>query len=84
MLRQVISILWPSFIAAGVGVGVIFTLVDPMELIVLGEHVHASRTTIYSIGFFVLWGIAAIASALSCFLMSNRHPGNKNLGGEDD
>lgn len=68
MVKKVMWILWPSFIAAGIGVGIIFTLVDPMELMVLGGRVHASRTTIYSLGFFVLWAIAAMASAMSCFL----------------
>lgn len=84
MLRNVISILWPSFIAAGIGIGVIFTLVDPMELVVLGEHVHASRTTIYSVSFLLLWAIAAIAAGGACFLLTNRHPGDKSLGGEGD
>ncbi len=68
MLKQIMWILWPSFIAAGIGVGIMFTLIDPMELVVMGDRVHASRTTIYSLGFFVLWAIAAMASAMSCFL----------------
>ncbi|MBL8510742.1 MAG: hypothetical protein JNM52_03760, partial [Betaproteobacteria bacterium] len=66
-------ILWPSFLAAGIGVGLVFTLIDPMELVVLGEPIHASRTAIYSLGFFVLWAIAALASAMSCFLAIS-HP----------
>lgn len=68
MLKKLMWILWPSFIAAGIGVGIMFTLIDPMELVVLGDRVQASRTTIYSLGFFVLWAIAAMASAMSCFL----------------
>ena len=68
MLKRLMWILWPSFIAAGIGVGIIFTLIDPMELVVLGDHVNASRTTIYSMGFFVLWAITTLASAMSCFL----------------
>ncbi len=68
MLKRLMWILWPSFIAAGIGVGIIFTLVDPIELVVLGDHLHVSPTTIYSIGFFVLWAIAAMASAMSCLL----------------
>jgi hypothetical protein len=67
MLKKMMWILWPSFIAAGIGVGIIFTLIDPMELVVLGDRVHASRTTVYSLGFFVLWAITALASAMSCF-----------------
>ena len=68
MLKQIMWILWPSFIAAGIGVGMVFTLIDPMELQVLGTSGQISSTMIYSLGFFVLWAIAAMASAMSCFL----------------
>ena len=81
MLRQTLTILWPSFVAAGIGIGIIFTLIDPMELVILGKHTHASRTTIYSLGFFILWAIAAFASALTSFLQAGAMPGNKELGG---
>ena len=71
MLKRLMWILWPSFIAAGIGVGIIFTLIDPMELVVQGNHVQASRTAIYSLGFFVLWAITALSSAMSCLLAAN-------------
>lgn len=69
MLKKLIWILWPSFIAAGIGVGIIFTLIDPTELVILGDRVHLSRIAGYSLGFFVLWAVAALASAVSCFLV---------------
>ncbi len=84
MLRMTMSILWPSFVAAGIGLGIVFTLVDPMELIVLGERVRASRSAIYSLGFFILWAIAAMSAAMSAFLLTGKHPGDKSLGGEGD
>lgn len=82
MLRLTLSILWPSFLAAGIGIGIIFTLVDPMELVVLGEHVRASRTAIYSLGFFILWAITALAAAMSSLLLTDRQLGNKAHGGK--
>lgn len=66
-------VLWPSFIAAGLGVGMIFTLVDPTELVILGQLLHASRTAVYTLGFFILWAICTVASALSCFLQATSH-----------
>ena len=66
-------VLWPSFIAAGLGVGIIFTLVDPTELVILGQLLHASRTAVYTLGFFILWAICTVASALSCFLQATSH-----------
>lgn len=73
-MRLTLAILWPSFIAAGIGIGVIFTLVDPLELVVLGEHMRASRSAIYSLGFFVLWAITAVAAAMSAFLLTGKQP----------
>ena len=68
MAKYMMWVLWPSFLAAGMGVGLVFTLVDPTELVVLGQPLHASRTAVYTLGFFILWAICAVASALSCFL----------------
>lgn len=66
-------VLWPSFIAAGLRVGIIFTLADPTELVILGQLLHASRTAVYTLGFFILWAICTVASALSCFLQATSH-----------
>lgn len=69
--KNLMWVLWPSFIAAGMGVGIIFTLIDPAELIILGHPLHLSRTAIYTLGFFILWAICSVASALSCFLLQS-------------
>jgi len=78
MLRLTLSILWPAFITAGVGIGIIFTLIDPLELVVLGERLRASRTAVYSLGFLMLWAITSLASAMSCFLLTTRVPSATN------
>jgi hypothetical protein len=70
MAKYIMWVLWPSFIAAGMGVGIIFTLVDPTELIILGHPLHLSRTGVYTLGFFILWAICAAASAISSFLQA--------------
>ncbi len=59
-MRQVVNILWPSFLAAGVAEVVLFTFVDPADF-------EASRMAVYSIGFFALWLVGAGSSALTCF-----------------
>ena len=82
MTRYLMWVLWPAFIAAALGIGITFTLVDPTELVILGHPVHASRTAIYSLGFFVLWAICAVASALSCYLQSTSHT-NRDVPDED-
>ena len=59
-MKQAINILWPSFLAAGVAEVVLFTFVDPADF-------EASRIAVYSLGFFGLWLLGALSSALTCF-----------------
>ena len=70
MTKYLMWVLWPSFIAAGLGVGIIFTLVDPTELVIFGYPPHVSRVAVYTLGFFILWAICAASSALSSYLQA--------------
>jgi len=65
--KRLIWILWPSFIVAGAAEALFFTIFDPSDLHFFGEPLEASRTAIYSVGFFLFWGFAAASSALTCF-----------------
>ena len=68
MGKQLIWILWPSFIVGGVAETVFFTLINPQELYLFGQPVNWSPIAVYSMGFFMFWGVAAASSALTCFL----------------
>ena len=68
MKRQLMWILWPAFLVAGIADGLIFSLFDPQDMHVFGEPVDLGRTAIYSIGFFLFWAFAAASSALTCLL----------------
>ncbi|MCC7548831.1 MAG: hypothetical protein IT532_13780 [Burkholderiales bacterium] len=65
--RKLIQILWPAFVIAGAAEAVFFTVFDPRDLRLYGEPLEASRTAIYSVGFFALWLVAAASSALTIF-----------------
>lgn len=68
MKRQLMWILWPAFLVAGIADGVMFTLFDPHDMHIFGEQVNLDRRAIYSIGFLLFWLFAAASSALTCFL----------------
>jgi hypothetical protein len=76
-------VVWPAFLAAGVGSIFFFAVVDPELLRDAGPRlfVGMSREAGYAIGFFFFWGIAAIASALSLFLTLRRGLGEQDLRG---
>lgn len=66
--RRLMWILWPSFLVGGVAEALFFVMFDPQDLSYFGHAIEASRTAIYSAGFFFFWGMAAASSALTCFL----------------
>ena len=66
--RRWISILWPGFLLACVLELVVFALVDPSDLRWGSEGMGWSRQTVYTLGFFVFWVLAAGSSALTVAL----------------
>ncbi|HUL94085.1 MAG TPA: hypothetical protein VLV56_17245 [Burkholderiales bacterium] len=67
-MQRAIWILWPSFLVAAAAEMVFFALFDPGELTFFGRPLELSRTAVYSIGFFLFWGLAAVSSWLSMYL----------------
>lgn len=67
MLRAM-QILWPSFLCAVVGVGLLFSMIDPDELIVFGRALEGHRLAAYGCGFFILWFLCAAAAATTLWL----------------
>ena len=69
MLQQrLMWILWPAFLMAGVLEIVVFAMVDPQDLQWFGTPVVWSREAIYTVAFFVFWGITAVAGGLTTLL----------------
>lgn len=68
-LRLLMWILWPSFLVAGLAEGIFFTVVSPADLIFFGQPIVASDHAIYTIGFFIIWLLCALSSALSIFIL---------------
>jgi hypothetical protein len=84
MSQRLIWILWPGFLMAAVGELVLFSMIDPSDLHLLGMPLDASRTAIYSLGFFVLWSFTSGASALTCLLQRSPYEVNYcHLGTEE-
>jgi hypothetical protein len=67
--ERVLSVLWPAFVMAGALETLVFAMVDPQTLIWFGgEPVGWSRQAVYTVSFFVFWGVIAAASALTAAL----------------
>lgn len=76
-VQRLASVLWPSFLLASVGTVGLFTAFDPQEV---GECLGRpmDRLGAYTVGFFLLWGLTAASSALTCYF---RHPSPPPHGG---
>ncbi len=82
-MQQNISILWPSFLTAGVATIIFFTLFDPIHLFPERDY---SRIGCYTVGFFAFWALTAMTSVLTCYFQKpcDRRPGESgNPAGND-
>lgn len=67
-LHKLMWIAWPAFLVAGVLEMLVFAMVDPQDLHWFGQPVGLSRQGIYTLAFFIFWGITMLSSALTALL----------------
>jgi hypothetical protein len=68
-MKKLMWISWPAFLVAGILEMLVFAMVDPQDLHWFGgQPVEMSRQGIYTLAFFVFWGVTMISSALTTLL----------------
>lgn len=66
--RILMQVLWPAFLMAIVTEGVLFSMIDPQELAIVGMYLSGSREAAYTVGFLVFWALFACSSGITCLL----------------
>ncbi|MDO9507420.1 hypothetical protein [Hydrogenophaga sp.] len=66
--KRLMVIAWPAFLVAAVLEMVVFALVDPGDLHWFGAPLALSREAVYTLAFFVFWGLTMVSSALTTLL----------------
>ena len=66
--QRLMWIAWPAFLMAGLVEALVFTMVDPNDLHWFGEPLDLSREGVYTMAFFLFWGITMASSALTTLL----------------
>lgn len=61
-------IAWPAFLVAAVLEMLVFAMVDPGDLSWFGQPLDWSRQAVYTVAFFVFWGVTMASSALTTLL----------------
>jgi hypothetical protein len=72
--RFLMQVMWPSFMVAVVAEGLLFSLIDPLEIGFVSRHLGDSREAAYTIGFFVFWALLMAASTLTWILTNTPPP----------
>ena len=65
--QRIISVLWPSFLTAGLATALFFAAFDPQELLSQTRYAEASRLGVYTVGFFLFWLLTASSCMLTCY-----------------
>lgn len=68
LTQRIMWIAWPAFLVAGLLEVLVFAVVDPSDLHWFGQPVTLSRQGVYTLAFFVFWGITMLSSALTTLL----------------
>ncbi|PWV64698.1 hypothetical protein [Plasticicumulans acidivorans] len=72
-VQHVASVLWPSFVLAGIGTVVLSTIFDPLAVSHCLGVEGISRTGSYSLGFFSLWSMNIASSVLTLYFRQPVH-----------
>jgi hypothetical protein len=83
--RFMMQVLWPAFLVSVVAEGLLFSMVDPHELVIVGVHLADSREAAYTVGFFVFWALFSLACGLTWILCRGEpQPPTSLLQNDDD
>lgn len=55
MVRFLMQVIWPAFLAAIITCGFVFSALDPEHLQLFGKHLPVARDGAYTIGFILIW-----------------------------
>jgi hypothetical protein len=69
VLHRVATVLWLSFLMAGIATGFFFSAIDPLELKYCVDFPEVNRTAAYSIGFLLFWLLTSSSSLLAAFFI---------------
>ena len=66
--QRLMWIAWPAFLMAAILEMIVFAFVDPEALHWFGQPMALSREGVYTVAFFIFWGVIMVASALTTLL----------------
>ena len=83
LIQRISSILWPSFITAGIANSLFFTFFEPAALLYAGGYPEMSNIAVYSIGFFIFWLLTSSSCVMTSYFMQPCCNVNKSTDSND-
>jgi hypothetical protein len=68
------QVLWPAFGGAAVTVGLLFSLIDPMDIDWVHNYLNDSRQASYTIGFLLFWVLYSLTCSVTWYLATTETP----------
>lgn len=74
LIRCLMQVIWPAFLGAAITVGIVFSLIDPVQIEWVHVHLYDSREAAYTAGFVLFWLIFMVTCSITWFLASTEAP----------
>lgn len=84
LVRCLMQVLWPAFIGAAITVGLLFSVIDPVQIEWVNVQLEGSRPAAYTLGFLVFWVLFSLACSMTWYLAMTETPKGKVGRGRRD
>jgi hypothetical protein len=71
------QVLWPAFIGAAITVGLLFSVIDPVQIEWVHVQLGDNRPAAYTLGFLVFWALFALTCSMTWYLATTETPRGK-------
>lgn len=71
IVRYLMQVIWPAFLAAVVTCGLVFSALDPEELPLFGRQNFIADEAAYTIGFILIWVQYSAACTITWWLTTH-------------
>lgn len=76
-VRCLMQVLWPAFLGAAITVGLVFSMIDPMQVEWVHIYLNDSREAAYTVSFILFWIVYALACTMTWFLATTETPSGR-------
>ena len=84
LVRCLMQVLWPAFVGAAITVGLLFSVIDPVQIEWVHVQLEDSRPAAYTLAFLVFWILFSITCCMTWYLAITETPKGKLGRGHRD